>query len=127
MLRIHSTPDCGNAPRKEVLRDLVIALAERDGETVSALVAEGVVWNQVGVSASDGREAVRGWAAAGPEVEELSFGALITHGREASVDGTLELTDGTRHAFCHVLRFAGAARTAKIVEIRSYVLPLARS
>lgn len=123
MVTVRSTPDCGNAPRKEVLRDLVVALAERDGETVAALVGEDVEWNLVGDTVVRGREAVRAWAADLPEAKEVAFGALITHGREAGVDGMIEAADGTRHAFCHVLRFPGTARTAKIAEIRSYILP----
>lgn len=123
MVTVQSPPDCGNAPRKEVLRDLVVALAGRDGGTVAALVGENVEWNLVGGTVLRGREAVRAWAAGLPEAKEVAFGALLTHGREAGVDGMVETADGTRYAFCHVLRFPGTARTAKITEIRSYVLP----
>lgn len=125
MVTIRFAPDCGNAPRKEVLRDLVVALAEGNDETVAALVGEDVEWNLVGDTVLRGREAVRAWAADLPEAKEVAFGSLITHGREAGVDGTIEAADGTRYAFCHVLRFPGTARTAKIAEIRSYVLPAA--
>ncbi|SFC97234.1 hypothetical protein [Streptomyces aidingensis] len=59
MVMIRSTPDCGNAPRKEVLRDLVVALAEGDDETVAALVGEDVAWSLVGETVLRGREAVR--------------------------------------------------------------------
>ncbi|MEV6719461.1 nuclear transport factor 2 family protein [Streptomyces xanthochromogenes] len=123
MVTVRATPDCGNAPRKEVLRDFVIAMAEADGETLAGMVGEGVEWHLVGEAVLRGRAAVRAWAAGLPVAREITFGAVITHGREAGVDGTTEAADGRRYAFCHVLRFAGAARTAKIAEIRSYVLP----
>ncbi|EST21262.1 hypothetical protein N566_27590 [Streptomycetaceae bacterium MP113-05] len=92
---------------------------------MAALVGEDVEWNLVGDTVLRGREAVRAWAADLAEAKEVAFGSLITHGREAGVDGTIEAADGARYAFCHVLRFPGTARTAKIAEIRSYVLPAA--
>ncbi|GAA2112684.1 nuclear transport factor 2 family protein [Streptomyces synnematoformans] len=124
MVTIRSAADCGNAPRKEVLRDLVVALAEGDGATVAALVGEDVAWSLVGEAVLRGREAVRAWVADLPEAKEVAFGSLLTHGREAGVDGTIEAADGTRYAFCHVIRFPGTAKTAKIAEVRSYVLPV---
>ncbi|MDJ0357884.1 hypothetical protein [Paenarthrobacter sp. PH39-S1] len=47
---------------------------------------------------------------------------LRDFGRGASVDGFFDVADGTRRGFGHVLRFAGAAKTAKIVGVKSHVI-----
>lgn len=128
MVTIHDEPDCGNAPRKEILRDFVVALAKRDSEQIASLLADNIVWTLVGERTLTGRDAVRKWVTALPEVDEVVFGSLLTHGRGASVDGVLRLVDGTQCGFCHVLRFTGAAKAAKILGVNSYVIvmPTAR-
>lgn len=122
MVTIHDQPDCRNAPRKEILRDFVVALAERDGEKIVLLVADNIVWTLVGERVLTGRDAVRRWVTSLPEVNGVVFGSLLTHGRGASVDGALGMVDGTHSGFCHVLRFTGAAKTAKILGVTSYVI-----
>jgi hypothetical protein len=42
------TPDCGNAPKRALLRDYAIALAERNLADMLAVVAEEVEWDVVG-------------------------------------------------------------------------------
>ena len=126
MVKIHDEPDCGNAPRKEILRDFVVSLAERNSEHVTSLVAEDITWRIVGDRTLTGRDAVRKWVTALPKVDQVVFGSLLTHGSGASVDGVFHFVDGTHSAFCHVLRFAGAAKTANIVGVNSYaILPAA--
>jgi hypothetical protein len=120
VVAVREAPDCGNAPRKEVLRDLVIGLAEADADAVVGLLAEDVRWSLVGDAELVGANAVRDWVAGLPAADELVFEALLTHGRLAGVDGAVIGPDGAQEAFCHVLHFAGAAKTAKIVRVRSY-------
>jgi ketosteroid isomerase-like protein len=120
VVAVREVPDCGNAPRKEVLRDIVIGLAERDANAVGALLADDVRWWLVGDTELVGADAVRDWVTGLPEAAELAFDALMTHGRLAGVDGTVTTADGVQEAFCHVLHFAGAAKSAKIVRVRSY-------
>lgn len=121
MVTIQEEPDCGNAPRKEVLRDLVVALAQKDADHVASLLSEDIAWTLVGERHLAGRTAVVEWVTKLPPVDQVAFGSLLTHGRGASVDGVLELADGTRWGFCHVLRFAGATKTARLVSVNSYL------
>ncbi|MFC7340018.1 hypothetical protein [Saccharopolyspora griseoalba] len=120
MVVVRGVPDCGNAPRKVVLRDLVIGLAERDADAVVAPLADDVRWSLVGDVELVGADAVRVWGAGLPEADELTFEAVLTHGRMAAVDGSVIAADGAQEDFCHVLHFAGAAKTAEIVRVRSY-------
>lgn len=122
VVKINDEPDCGNAPRREILKDLVIALAERDTAFVAGIVAEDIVWTLVGDRTVTGSDAVQRWVDSLPQVDEVTFGSTLTHGRGASVDGLLDLADGSRIAFCHVLRFSGAAKTAKIAGVNSYLV-----
>lgn len=96
-------PDgCGNSPRMALVADFVSAWAR--GEELDEWLREDVTWT------------VHGEAGTGSET--LTVHSIITHGRLASCDGQL---DGG--VFSHVLRFASTAKTAKIVEIRSYHVP----
>ena len=124
MVKIHDEPDCGNAPRKEILRDFVGSLAERNSEHVTSLLADDIAWRIVGERTLTDRDTVLKWVTALPKVDQVVFGSLLTHGRGASADGVFHLADGTQSAFCHVLRFAGAAKTAKIVGINTYAIVL---
>ncbi|WP_111720957.1 nuclear transport factor 2 family protein [Homoserinimonas sp. OAct 916] len=122
MLTIHEEPDCGNAPRKLILRNLVVALATQDSEYVDSLLSDDVVWDLVGGQVLMGRDAIREWITSQGPVDAVTFGTFLTHGRGAGVDGSLDLADGPRSRFCHVLRFAGAARTAKVIGVNSYII-----
>lgn len=122
MVTIHEEPDCGNSPRKEILRDLVVALAQRDVEHIEAVLADDVSWTIVGEQTVSGREATKEMVLALPHVDELTFGTFLTHGRGGGVDGVLRLADGTQTAFCHLLRFKSTVKTAKVVGINSYLI-----
>ncbi len=122
MVTVHVEPDCGNAPRKRILRDFVVSLAERDSEQITALLADSASWSIVGVDTLNGGDDVRDWMSGLPEVDEVLFDSLLTHGRGASVDGVLRLADGRSTGFCHVLRFTGAAKRAKVSGVKSYIL-----
>lgn len=69
-----------------------------------------------------GRDAAKEMVLALPDVDELTFGTFLTHGRGAGVDGMMRMVDGTQTAFCHVLRFKSPVKTAKVVGINSYLI-----
>lgn len=118
--------DCGNAPKKIFLQDLNIAFASGDHDSVLQAVGDGVVWELVGQFRSEGKEAFARALEqrAGGPVAELAIDNIITHGRIASANGAITLSDGGRHGFCHVYQFSGHGKNAKITSITSYVVPL---
>lgn len=124
MVTIHEEPDCGNAPRKQVLRDFVVAIAQHDLGHLVSVLAEEVSWTLVGERKVTGREATQHLVLGLPPVDELTFGTFLTHGRGAGVDGVLRLADGTRMAFCHMLRFPSPVKTARIIGINSYFIKI---
>ncbi len=122
MVKIEVEPDCGNAPRKVVLREIVVSLAEQDIEGITSLLSGDIAWDLVGERTLADSDEVGSWVSNLPAVREVVFGSLLTHGRGASVEGVLRLIDGTRTGFCHVLQFTSAAKTAKIRSVSSYFI-----
>ncbi|HEY4534782.1 MAG TPA: hypothetical protein VIG71_02215 [Enteractinococcus sp.] len=115
---------CGNAPRKAIIRDFLVALYQRDTQQVLEHLRDDVEWHVVGTETLQGSDAVQTWLDQQSGVKSLSLTTVITHGTDCGADGTLEFRDGTALGFNHVLIFAGHSKTAKIKTIRSYLVPL---
>ncbi|MCF8569973.1 hypothetical protein L5G32_06805 [Gordonia sp. HY002] len=112
--------DCGNAPRIGIVTEIVTAWASGDGQTVSTWMSEDVTWTVVGDVTHEGRDAAV-HACQGTSARSLEIAAVITHGRLAACDGFVE-TESGRVSFSHAFRFAGAAKSATVKELRSYCI-----
>lgn len=124
-LAVVDVPDsCGNAPRRAILRDFTISLYAKQMHELTEMLNDDVQWHLIGSQVLTGAEQVRGWVTEEPAVVKLTIHTIITHGREGGVDGVIERADGTAAGFCHVIAFAGATKTAKIKEIRSYAIAI---
>lgn len=115
--------DCGNAPRMVIVSDFVSHWASRDMDAVSEWLSDDVSWTIVGTGPHTGPDSARA-AAPSIRVDRLVVQSIVTHGRLASCDGYLE-TGKKRIAFSHAIRFAGAAKSAKIAELRTYCIETA--
>lgn len=112
--------DCGNAPRIGIVSDFVVHWASGDSEAVAAWLADDVRWTLIGDSEHDGPEAAR--EVCPPFLpDRVELVSVITHGRLASCDGYLAAGD-RRIDFSHAIRFSSTAKTAKIAELRSYLI-----
>lgn len=120
VIRVHTEPNCGNAPRHEVARRLAVALAGADSTELESLLSPDAEWDVLGRAASRGLPAILANAEPRSPAVELRVLSVITHGREASIDGVTLFKDGQVVNFCHVLRFANTAKTAAITKIRTY-------
>ncbi|GHD10218.1 hypothetical protein [Zhihengliuella salsuginis] len=122
-------PDgCGNAPRVSIVADVVSAWTARDDGALSAMLAESAVWRVVGAGQSPEAGAADALAAllgADALVRRIEFDDIITHGRLASCTGRIVAADaaGNERAieFSHHLRFAGAAKTAPVAAVRTFL------
>lgn len=122
MIQISVPSDCGNAPKKQVLRDYSIALAKQDKETVLSAVADGVEWEIVG------RPIIRGKAdfaafldtILDQQATMLNVDTILTHGNEGAVNSSIEFSDTRRLRCCDVYKFSSHSKTAKIKHITSY-------
>ncbi|HIV57579.1 MAG TPA: hypothetical protein H9902_06440 [Candidatus Stackebrandtia faecavium] len=122
MVEVVATPDCGNAPRREIIKDLVVAIAEKRVDDVGAIVAADVNWTVIGEAEMDNLDRVLEWITGAENVKQVRFGSILTHGREGGVDGEFTTATGQRWAFCLVIGFASTAKTAKIKTVRAYLV-----
>ena len=113
---------CGNAPRKAVVRDFTVALVSKNVAEVLQHISADAQWTLNGKQPLHGADEISAWVAGGPEAQELEIHTVITHGTECGVDGVVTFTDGTAQLFSHIMRFSGGSKTAKIKEVRSYVI-----
>lgn len=124
MLKVYCDEDCGNAPKKQVLKDFNIAYAKCDSESIIEQVTDNVIWHMVGDKHIQGKEQfAKELKRVGHEqATELHIEHIITHGNTGTVNGVLTFNHDRRYAFCDVYVFNSSAKHAKIKEIRSYVI-----
>jgi hypothetical protein len=107
------------------LRQLNEAFARNDVASILESVTDDIRWNVVGDKIVEGKDAfhkiLEQMAADEPMI--LTVSKIITHGREASVNGTMRTPDGKTYAFCDLYSFNGQ-KNLKIREMTSYVIEL---
>lgn len=125
MTKVTVHADCGNAPKKLVLRDLNIAFAKADVEGILDHFTDDIRWQMVGEADLRGKEAVRESLEAmkGMVASELVILSIITHGSEGAVNGVITTEQGGSFAFCDVYRFESAS-SKKIKSMMSYAISL---
>lgn len=122
-IKVTSPEDCGNAPKKLILRDFNIAFYEGNIDFILDNISDSITWNIIGNSVIEGKEGFidKMNKVNEDKARELELYNLITHGYIASANGVV-ITDNGAYDFCHVYRFTGASKTAKIKEITSYII-----
>jgi len=122
-MEVEAPEDCANAPRKQLLLDFNIALAEADIEALLEWVDDDITWTLIGQDPVEGKQGfTKALTGSGAEVARLKISNIITHGPTAAVEGELEMENGFRMAFCDIYRFRGAGSKAKISSITAYVV-----
>lgn len=123
-VKVECAEDCGNSPKKKLLRDLHIAFVKDELEYWMDWVTDDVVWDTVGERIIEGKsdfeKVLDEWK--DRKIEHLRIDNIITHGNTASLNGTLLLSDKETIAFCDVYNFKGFGKNAKIKKITSYVI-----
>lgn len=117
-------PDgCGNAPRVRIVADILTHWARGEAQELTPWLGADFRWTRID-AAGEHELAVR-HAVPTEAPDSLEFLTIITHGPTAACDGVLTY-DGAVVGFSHVVRFAGAGKSAPVVRIRSYGPPWAR-
>lgn len=116
-MKVTVPDDCGNSPRNLLVSRFSADWAAGDIESLRPLLADDVRWDVMG----EPRLGAEAALSLPQDVREAEIFTAINHGREAACNGRL-LTDAERIDFCHVFRFSGAAKTARIVHIRTYLV-----
>lgn len=119
MVKVIVDVDCGNSPKMLFLKEFMTAFATGDIAFITASVSSDITWNIVGVQTIVGKTAFVA------SLERIDFSEnatvtitrIITHGKEAAVNGEITTTGGKRIAFCDVYEFSSAHATAiKVIE-----------
>jgi len=124
MTKITVSPDCGNAPRKKFLKDFNIAFATGDADFIIAHVSEEIEWIMIGDKHISGKEAFAKEIDMMKDhvAEEVVIHSIITHGREAAVNGEIKM-GGKTYAFCDVYRFTNTTKNI-IRGMNSYIISI---
>ena len=123
MIKISVSEDCGNAPKKQFIKDFCIASANGQIAAVIEMVTDDIALIIPGYKNAHGRAEVEELLtrdAARSKVSELIIDNILSHGDRCAANGTLRFEDGGVVAFCNVYRFNGHGKTAKIKEITTY-------
>ncbi|WP_116654992.1 nuclear transport factor 2 family protein [Pelagibacterium sediminicola] len=120
MLIVEAPEDCGNAPRKRIIRDLIVALYGGEVSKALSYLSENVNWQMIGSWGASDKAEVGHHLSQQSRVVHLRIGTIITHGTDCGIDGEITFEDGRQAAFCHVLIFTGGAKSATIKTVRSY-------
>src|SRR5699024_9274251 len=116
--------DCGNAPKKLVLRDFHIAVAQNDIDFISEQLTDDSKWELIGQQQIEGKqnmlEAIEQMGHR--KILKLEIDHIITHGKITSINGHWTLDNEETYAFCHVHVFNNFSKQAKIKKTTSYVI-----
>ena len=125
MPKITIVNDCGNAPKRQLLRDLNIAFARSDVDAILAYFTEDIIWRIVGEREIRGEAAVRQELESmqGVVTRELVIHSIITHGREGAINGEVITQNGEHYAFCDICQFSSAAGKG-IKSMKSYTVTI---
>ncbi len=128
-LKIICPDDCGNAPKKQHLKELTIAFAKNDLLSINDNITDDFQWNIIGKKRIHGKEnfveALKQMQH--NKVTELHITNIITHGYDGSVNGTFILENKKNYGFCNVYKFFSSRNHSKIKECTSYIIELSNS
>lgn len=110
MSRLIVPEDCGNSPRKRFLRDWYQALANNDLTELENQLNTDCQLCMAGGKSFKGRLSILTYFQTDPlhHAIEIRIETIITHGRDASVNGVYETKNGVVH-FSDVFRFKSAS------------------
>jgi hypothetical protein len=123
MTKINIKTDCGNAPKREFLKDFRIAMAEANEIFLLNSVTDDIVWSIVGDRVVTGKKsyAVALNKILKTNVEELTLFQILSHGKEGAVNGAIKTKNGDVLEFSEFYTFKGA-KGDKIKSITTYLV-----
>ena len=125
MTEITSSPNCGNSPKREFLKQINIAFAKGNSDFLIDSVTDEIMWNIIG------DRKIVGKIKFAAELErmrdeitsKLIIDQILTHGKGGAVNGIMKMQKGKRYAFSDVYEFSNA-KGEKINSITSYVIEI---
>lgn len=125
MTKITLSAICGNAPKKEFLKEINIAFAKGDTDFLVESVIDNFGWNIIGDKKIEGKinfsEELERMKT--QEVVELILDHVLTHGKEGAASGIMKMQNAKAYAFSDFYEFSGA-KGIKIKSITSYLIEI---
>jgi hypothetical protein len=127
-VKIICAEDCGNAPKKELLRAFNAAFVCNDIGFIAETIVENIQWNFIGSNVVQGKDQVFRMLETlmDKKPTELVISNIITHGYSGSLNGILSLENNISYAFCNIYRFNSSLNKTKIKEITSFVIDISK-
>ncbi|WP_187768019.1 nuclear transport factor 2 family protein [Paenibacillus sp. PL91] len=129
-LKVICAEDCGNAPKKKLIKEFNIAFANYDIGFISENISGEICWNLVGEQlVIQGKDVLAATLEQmkNKKIIELQITSIITHGNTGAANGVIKYENAKTFAFCNVYIFSSAAKNAKIKDITSYVIEVPSS
>lgn len=125
MVKITSSPNCGNSPKMTFIKEFNIAFAKANIGFLLESVTDDIVWNIVGDKKITGREnfADELDKMKSKKASELILHQILSHGKEGAANGVIKMQSGKKYAFSDFYQFKGA-KGAKIKSITSYAIEI---
>lgn len=127
MINVTVAEDCGNAPKKQIIRDFLIACANTDIESAAGMVEDGIALTIPGQVSLAGKDVVKEQLrtdASREKVAELVIDNTLSHGDRGAANGTLVFESGDKIAFASFYVFTSHSKDAKLKEITAYSIAL---
>ena len=123
MIKIISSPNCGNSPKMEFLKEFNILFAKGDIEILAESVIDDIIWDIIGDKTISGKKdyVTEITKMKNKKITELTLTQILSHGKEGAVNGVIKMEDGKRIAFSNFYLFQGA-KGNKIKYITSYLI-----
>ncbi|GET25548.1 nuclear transport factor 2 family protein [Prolixibacter sp. NT017] len=125
MTKITVGADCGNAPKREFLKEINIAFAKGNEDFLIDSVTDTIVWNMIGDRIIEGKETFKKELEKmkAEKVSELILDRILTHGKEGAVSGVMKMQNGKTYAFSDFYEFSGA-KGVRVKSISSYIIEI---
>jgi hypothetical protein len=110
MSKLYIDPDCGNAPRKSWLAKYWNAILKGQSSFIKQSLDDAVEFffadGSKGVGVDQALQMIRSLPAA--HARSIWINSMITHGKEAAVQGRIIAKGGDTYSFCEIYRFRSA-------------------
>lgn len=120
---INVKTDCGNAPKREFLKNFRIAMAEANKDFLLKSVTDDIIWNVIGSKITEGKDSYSNELnnVISNSTRVLTIHQILSHGKEGAINGTIETETGEIIEFSEFYVFQGA-KGAKIKSIITYLI-----
>lgn len=106
---------CDNAPKRKIMRDLLIATTVGEEGTINELLTDDFVWHVPGEFDLKGKDNfIQEIKKHVQKVSSLEVKAMLSHGKEGSIHGTIISTTGEKVYFADMYTFENHKKDARI-------------